>query len=442
MRRLPVLKEILWVVTTFGAVAIIARLMGGLGATTDLSDSMPWGIWKILNMVAGVALATGGFVLAAVVYIFNLRNFKPVLKPAILIAFLGYGSSCFALFLDIGLPHAIWKPIFYWNHHSFLFEVAWCVLLYFSITILETAPIVLEKFKYDKLVSLFHKITIPIVILGITFSTLHHTSLGSLFLVAPSRLHSLWFTNWIPVLFILSAIGAGIQMVILVFLGYSYFYRREMNLSLLAGLAKGSAIILGVYFILKMADLALRGQLPILFSGQWEAGYFLAEILLGIMIPIGIIVVPKARASTIGLAFASTSAVTGLILNRVNVGIIGFLGTADANYFPTLAEFSLSLGVIAMAALAFIYMIENFRVFEERPAHDPARAPFVLDEFDHIGKAWAFDMMSNRARISLLVAISAPLANNGRNDISSLSDIRPAVAIANIRPKPARTASE
>ena len=410
MRKLAGLKEFLWIVAAFGAVAIVARLVGGLGAATDLSDAVPWGMWKILNMVAGVALATGGFALAATVYIFGLKRYQPVLKPAILIACLGYGCSCFALFLDIGLPHAIWKPIVFWNPHSFLFEVAWCVMLYFSVTILEVTPTVLEKYGFQKVVSLFHTVTIPLVIIGITLSTLHHTSLGSLFLVAPARLHPLWFTSWIPVLFILSAVGAGIQMVILVALGYSYFYQRPRDIAMLAGLAKGSAVVLGLYFIVKLADLAVRGQLGALLSGQWETGFFFVELLLSVIVPVAIIAVPRARHTALGLAFASGAAVLGLALNRLNVGITGFLRTADVSYFPTFAEICVSLGVVAMAGLVFLYMIETFRVFEHAPARDPASASTAAGEYDPLGRAWAFGLMTDRARASLFVAVAVSVA--------------------------------
>ena len=139
------LKDILWALALAGAVAIGFRLWFGLGATTNLSDVVPWGLWKILNMVAGVALATSGFTVGLLVYVLKLERFRPLLKPAILLAFLGYGSSVFALVLDIGLPHRIWHPIFMWNPHSFLFEVAWCVMLYFTITIIEMSPTVTAR---------------------------------------------------------------------------------------------------------------------------------------------------------------------------------------------------------------------------------------------------------------------------------------------------------
>jgi len=410
VRRAGGLKELLWVLSAFGAVAIIARLLGGLGATTALSDSMPWGMWKILNMVAGVALATGGFALAAAVRVFELRKYEPALRPAILIALLGYGSSCFALALDIGLPHAIWKPIVFWNHHSFLFEVAWCVMLYFTVTILETAPIVLENTRGRWLAGLLHRASLPIVIVGITLSTLHHTSLGSLFLVMPARLHELWFTPWIPLLFIVSAVGAGIQTVILVSLGYSWIYGRERNMPVLTGLAKGSAVILSLYLILKIVDLAVRGQIGTLFSGQWEAGFFFAELALGAVIPIALIAARATRHAPVGLTVASISAVLGLVLNRLNVGVTGLLRTADAPYFPSLPEISLSIGVIAMAALALVYIVENYPIFEDIPAKAFLPGEEGVRELDPLGRAWTFGWMTGRARLSMLLVVSVSLA--------------------------------
>jgi len=404
------LKEILWVIAAFGAVAIVARLFGGLGTVTDLSDAMPWGLWKILNMVAGVALATCGFTLAAIVYVLGRKQYKPLLKPAILVACLGYGASCFALFLDIGLPHAIWKPMVYWNHHSFLFEVAWCVMIYFSVTLLESAPVVLENSRLRWIVGLIHKVTIPLVIVGITLSTLHHTSLGSLFLTMPARLHPLWFTNWVPVLFFLSAVGAGLQTLILVALGYRWLYGREVKLALLGGLAKGSAVVLALYLVLKLADLALRGQLHLLISGEWESGFFAAELLLGAIIPVAIIAVPSARQSVSGLTAAALCAVSGLVLNRLDVGIMGLLRTADVTYFPTFAEICLSVGIMAMAGLVFVYLVEYFPVFEERPARDLVPADASAAELAALGRGWMFPLVTARARASFLFVLAVSLA--------------------------------
>jgi Ni/Fe-hydrogenase subunit HybB-like protein len=411
MSGLPRLKEVLWVMATAGAVAILARLVGGLGISTNLSDAMPWGMWKILNMVAGVAVATGGFALAATVYVFKLERFRPVLKPAVVIAFLGYGSSCFALVMDIGLPHAFYKPVVFWNPHSFLFEVAWCVMLYFSVTTLEVAPTILEQHKLHRWSKLLHRVTIPLVLLGITLSSLHHTSLGSLFLAMPARLHPLWFTTWLPWLFILSAVGSGLFLVVGVTLAYARLYRRPVDLSMLASLGRAGALILGLYLAGKLLDLVLRGQLAVLVSGQWEVGFFVAELALGALIPIGLMLLPGMRKSPVGLATASGSAVAGVILNRLDVGITALLRSAHTSYFPSLAEFALSLGVFAAAGLAFLYLVENYRVFENTPAREHLAALAAQrQDWGPIGRARALGPIGGYARITLIVVVAAALA--------------------------------
>ena len=411
MNALARLKGLLWTLAVFGVVAIVARLAGGLGAVTDLSDAMPWGMWKILNMVAGVALATGGFVLAATVYVFGFKKYQPVVKPAVVIAMLGYGSSCFALFLDIGLPHRIWMPIFFWNGHSFLFEIAWCVMLYFTVTLLEVSPMVLETYRFGRVAHWLHKVSLPVVIAGITFSTLHHTSLGSLFLAMPARLNPLWFTPALPVLFFLSAIGGGIMTVVLVSIGYSHFYRRSVDTRVLLGLARGSAVILCIYLIVKLVDLAVRGQLGLLVSGQWESGFFWAELLLGALIPIGLVAFAHKRNSLPILVAAAALAVVGLVLNRLNVGITGLVRKADVSYFPSLAEVSLSLGLFAMAGLAFLFMVENFPVFEGTPARQWV-GPIDEAEFrGGPGRSWTcHGTMIGPARVMLVITLAFPLA--------------------------------
>jgi len=393
----------------FGMAAVIARIFGGLGASTNLSDSMPWGLWKILNMVAGAALATGGFTLAATVHIFQIEKYKPLMRPAILVAFLGYGSSLFALLWDIGLPHEFYHPFFHWNHHSFLFEVFWCVSLYFMVTAIELAPVIFEKYRAEAIVKWLHRISIPIIILGITLSTLHHTSLGSLFLVMPTRLYGLWFTNWIPALFFLSAVGAGMMMVVLVRLGYSYFFNKKENMPVVLGLSRIAAVVLSVYFVIKMIDLELHGNMHLLMSGQWESFVFIIEMLLSVVIPVAFVFIPQLLSKSGGLVIAAGSAVLGLAVNRMDVGIIGLLRTSETGYFPSLLEISLSIGVISGAALVFIYIAENFRIFPELPEKPAPETTFRLRS-DRISEIWARSFLNDRARISLLVVVALPLA--------------------------------
>ena len=342
------LKDVLWVAALAGAVAIGFRLWFGLGATTNLSDAVPWGLWKILNMVAGVALATSGFTVGFLVYVLKLERFRPMVKPAILLAFLGYGSSCFALFLDIGLPHRIWHPIVMWNHHSFLFEVAWCVMLYFTITMLELSPTVLERVGGQRLAHRLHRAAFWIVTVGITLSSLHHTSLGSLFLVTPQRLHPLWYTPRLPVHFILSAMGAGLMVVVLAKLLHSHWYDREAvfgagtgcggavstekrgeppcvgpDFPMVRQLATLAAGILAVALLVKLADLWATGAWRALLAGTWESWIYGFEVLLGAAIPELLMASTAALRSPRLVGAAAASAAVRLVWKLLKEVIYG-----------------------------------------------------------------------------------------------------------------------
>jgi len=225
--RTRTIKDLLWIIALAGLVAAIFRLWFGLGATTNLSDAYPWGLWKILNMVGGVALSTSGFTVGFLVYVLRLKRFQPFMKPAILVAFLGYGCSCAALLFDIGLPHRFWHPIFMWNINSFLFEVFWCVMLYFTVTAIELAPVFFERFRAEKIARALHRAAFVVVVIGISLSSLHHSSLGSLFLVSPQRLHPLWYSPWLPLLFIVSAMGAGLMVVVLTRIIWARWHESE-----------------------------------------------------------------------------------------------------------------------------------------------------------------------------------------------------------------------
>ncbi len=394
--RIRWMKDFLWLFVLFAAVAAFFRLWFGLGATTNLSDAFPWGLWKILNMVGGVALSTGGFTVGFLVYVLKLKRYKPLVKPAILIAFLGYGSSCFALLFDIGLPQRFWHPILMWNETSFLFEVFWCVLLYFTITAIETSPTILERWGFRKSTKRLHLIAPYIVFFGISLSCLHHSSLGSLFLVTPQRLHPLWYSSLLPIFFFTSAVGGGLLVVVLAMLFYARWYAPEpiygtaqdsqspvicglnpkvagpaakhnpgREMPTLTGLASISGFVLAVYLLFKVADLVFSGKMEVLFRGTWESWLYVAELLIAAVIPILLVAIPQTRTSPKWLALAAWSAVVGLALNRLDVGIFGYFRDARAVYFPSLLEWALSLGVVAGGVLVFMFCVENFPFFDE-----------------------------------------------------------------------------
>ena len=433
INRVRLIKDLLWFLSLAALVAAVFRLWFGLGATTNLTDAVPWGLWKILNMVAGVALSTGGFTIGLLVYVLKIDRFKPLLKPAILIAFLGYGCSLFALLFDIGLPHRFWHPFLMWNENSFLFEVFWCVAVYFTVTFIEFSPTILERLKAHRLVGWIHGLAFGTVVFGISLSSLHHSSLGSLFLVTPQRLHPLWYSSMLPVFFILSAMGGGMMCLLLIRILYARWHNPEpvfgpefgkgavitclidgkvpngrprapqgKDLPMLGNLATIAASILGVYFVLKIVDLVRTGAWQALTAGTWESFLYSAELLISVIIPLVLIAVSRTRRSPLGLGLAAFSASVGLALNRLDVGIFGYFRDVQVVYFPSLIEWVLGLGVVAAAGLVFLFIVENFAIFEERLPGRRLTKGFFRASSDTLARVWSTVLNSNVHRVTLI----------------------------------------
>jgi len=383
-KRLIILKSVLWAVIGVWAAVTVARFTHGLGATTNLSDSTPWGLWIGFDVMAGVALAAGGFVLAATVYIFRLEKYRPFVRPAILTALLGYIAVAIGLLYDLGLPWNIWHPMINWQYHSVLFEVAMCVMFYLTVLALEFAPVVLEHPwfghpLFQRILMLLKKVTILLVIAGIVLSTLHQSSLGSLFLITPHRLHPLWYSPIIYVLFFVSAVGLGLMMVTLESLLSGFFFGHAVRKNLLSGLGRAAAFVLAGYVVLRVGDLAVRGVLGQI-DGSWQSILFLFELGVCAVIPMVLLAIRAVRTSVPGLAVCSAMVVFGMVLTRIDVCIVAFARPADAPYFPSWTELAVSLGIVAAAILVFIFFVERFRVYDHdadeaapvKPSYDPA----------------------------------------------------------------------
>ncbi len=371
MKRLLATKAILWLIVG-GALALAAtRFIRGLGATTALTDLTPWGFWIGFDVMGGVALAAGGFVVAATVYVFHLDRYHDIVRPAVLTAFLGYLAVVCGLLLDLGLPWNIWHMIVYWNPHSPLFEVGTCVELYLTVLALEFAPVLFEAARHPllaKVYKLLKRATIPLVILGIMLSTLHQSSLGSLILIMPHRLHALWYTPILPIQFFVSAIGLGLMMVTCESLVSSWLYENEPELDLLQGLARVATWVLSGYAVLKIADVLARGQGGAIFAGTYESWLWVVEMLASAIVPAVLLAIPAVRKSRAGLTAAAFTAVAGFVMNRIDVGGLAQVGPTGTRYAPSWTEVWMSLGVVAAAALVYFFIAERFHLFHAGPA--------------------------------------------------------------------------
>jgi len=387
--RLTILKTVLWSMMGALAVVTVARFVRGLGATTALTDATPWGFWIAFDVMSGVALAAGGFVLAATVYIFGLEKYRPFVRPAILTAFLGYLAVAVGLLYDLGLPWHIWHPIIYPQHNSVLFEVAMCVMLYLTVLSLEFAPVVLEYSWFDRPIfrwihKVLKRVTIPLVITGIVLSTLHQSSLGSLFLITPYRLHPLWYSPIIWILFLVSAVGLGLMMVTAESFFSAWFFGHKLRMDLLSGLGKAASVVLFVYAGLRLGDLAWQaawkpGFLAAAFDGSWQMWLFFFELALSALIPATLLSFRRVRTSAVGLATCAGMTVMGMIGYRFDVCIEAFLRPEDMPYFPSWTELVVSFGIVAGTMLVFIFFVEKLKVYNHEHVDELDSSPRGLD---------------------------------------------------------------
>ncbi len=377
--KLTFWKAVAIVLMACGFIAAVERYALGLGATTNLKDTFPWGIWIGFDILVGVGLAAGGFTIAATVYIFGIERFRPILRPTILTAFLGYLLVIAGLMVDLGRPWAIWHAMIMWNPHSVMFEVAWCVMLYTTVLALEFSPVVLERFKLRRTLKLVRAITIPLVILGVILSTLHQSSLGSLFLIIPGRMNPLWYSNIIPFLFIISCVAAGLAMTIVESFLSSRAFGREVELPLLSEISRVIVVVLALYFTVRVQDLMSRDALQYVFQPTYQSAMFLVEIVLGVLLPFGLLLSKKIRSSRRGLFYSAVLVLLGFVAHRMNTAITSMEHWPDRLYVPSVQEVSVTLGLAAFGFTAFAFVVRYFNVFGEAPHHeeDPAEVRAV-----------------------------------------------------------------
>lgn len=339
---------------------LIARFFWGLETATALSDAMPWGLW-IAFKLSFVACAAAGFTFAAIVYVFRLEKYRPLVRTAILIGLIGYTTFIISLLFDLGRWYNIWHPIVMWNPHSVMFEIAWCVMLYTAVLYAEFSPAFFERVGWKRMQKLMHAITLPLVIAGVVLSTLHQSSLGSLYLIQFTKLNPLFWSPLIPVFFFTSAVATGLALMMVVPLLNAKLFHRPVNTALLATLARPAALALGVYFALKFGDLLLRGELPRLLMPNAMSMLWWLEVFGGVLIPMAILFTPQAQHNTRVRVTAALMAVGGVVLGRFNIALFGFsdyLAALNVQYIPSFGEWLITFALIAAALAAYVAAVK------------------------------------------------------------------------------------
>ena len=373
---------ILILIALNGIIFLLGRFFFGIGAVTNLNNQYPWGLWIGVDVAAGVALAAGGFTSAALGHVMHREQIHVILRPALLTAMLGYTFVAIGVFVDIGRWYYIWHPLVFWNGNSALFEVGICVMIYLTVLYIEFLPIVTERFigrvnfksflsflnkPVDKFLRLLDKglgLTMFIfVIAGVVLSTLHQSSLGTLMIIAGPKMHPLWQTPILPLLFLLSAISVGFPMIIFESMIASKSFGLKPEMEALSSLASTIAPLLGIYLAFKIGDMVIRGTFVYLLEPTTQSIMFTIEVVVGIIIPLRMFLSKAVLKSPPLLFTASALVIFGVLLNRINNFIVAYNPPYKfSTYFPSIGEISVTVGFVAILILLYRIIVLNFPV--------------------------------------------------------------------------------
>jgi Ni/Fe-hydrogenase subunit HybB-like protein len=366
------------IIVAVGLVITVIRFTQGLAATTNLSDYNPWGIWIGFDLLVGVALAAGGYVTSAACYIFGLKRFHSAVRPAILTGFLGYALVVLALHYDVGRPWRLPYPfIVQSGTTSLLFEVAACVALYLTVLFIEFSPAAMEWLGLKRARRIVVRLTLVLTIFGVVLSTLHQSSLGALFLIAPSKLHPLWYSPYIALFFFVSSIIAGLSMVIFEStLAHRYFHdkmdaeHRAQADGVALAFGKAAAWVLAGYFIIKVIGIAQADTWSYLGTGY--GAWFLVELLGFVLLPCYAFAIGVREKNLKVIRWTAAWSVLGIVVNRLNVGLIAFnyhLPSSE-RYFPHWMEIAISLFVVTIGVLAYRFIVTHMPILYAHSDYD------------------------------------------------------------------------
>ena len=365
-----------------GFAFLAGRFLFGIGAVTHLNNQYPWGIWIGIDVAAGVALAAGGFTTAALGHVMHREQYQALVRPALLTAMLGYTMVAAGVAIDIGRYYYIWHPLVMWNGNSALFEVGICVMIYMSVLYIEFLPVVTERFiGRVNLPGVLARLNGPVdtllraldrtlsqtmfvfIIAGVVLSTLHQSSLGTLMVIAGPKMHPLWQTPILPLLFLLSAIGVGFPMVIVESLLAARSFGLKPEMRVLSQLGRMVAPLLGVYLAFKLGDMFVRETFVYLKVLNTTSVLFMLEILLGIVVPLRMFLSPAVRKSPPLLLTAAALVVGGVLLNRINTFVVAYTPPYSYGaYFPSIGEISVTVGLASLLVLLYRAAVMIFPV--------------------------------------------------------------------------------
>jgi Ni/Fe-hydrogenase subunit HybB-like protein len=373
--KITLWRTIVALIFAAGAYAAYARFALGFQQSTNLVDAQPWGLWVGLGTLCGVGISAGGFAIAAAVYLLGFERYRSVVRAAVLLSFLGYLTVVVGMMYELGLPWRIWHPIVMWNRESVLFEVSWCVMLYTTVLTFEFSPALVEKIPWVRIrqtyLSWHHEILIGLVLVGAVLSSLHQSFLGGLYLLAKGKVDPLWYSQYLPSLFYLSAVPAGLAATIMVVFLSMRSLNARVSPSILTEMSQVIAPLLYVYALFRGIDLFTHGGWSYMWMWREETLLFWLEIGLFVLAPIILLSQEKIRTNPQYLYWTCSLVVMGFISNRLNVAVTAFQRSSGFYYVPKWTEFALTFATVTAAAVAFHYAVLHLDILPKAAPRKP-----------------------------------------------------------------------
>jgi Ni/Fe-hydrogenase subunit HybB-like protein len=368
-----------------GALMIVWRLAAGLGATTALNDGYPLGLWIAFDVVTGTALACGGYAVALLVYVINKGRYSPLVRPALLTSALGYTLAGIGVSLDVGRWWLLWKvPLYFWhwNFNSALLEVALCIMAYIVVLWIELSPAFFERFRNDSdhlalrrlsraALPVLEKASVWIVALGLLLPTMHQSSLGTLMLLANWRLHPLWNSPVVPLLFLLSCLSMGYAVVVFESAFSAVALKRPPETKMLASLAAAIVPVQLVVVLIRAGDIVARGQAGLLVAADVRSALVWLEVAL-FAAPVVMLWSDEHRRNLGRLVRAAMVMMFAGALYRFDVYLVAFMPGAHWSYFPSVPELLVSVGLVALEIATYIVIVKSFPILAGAPRRSTA----------------------------------------------------------------------
>jgi Ni/Fe-hydrogenase subunit HybB-like protein len=365
VRRGRAILLLLWGLVLAAVVATIVRYATGIATIANVNQAYPWGWWVGFDMLTRIALGGVGFTMAAAGEIFDIKGFRPIVRAALLVGLLWYLTYAAVLMVELGRPWMVWIVFFSWAPTSAMFEVALCAVSYITILVLEFSPLVLTRLGWTMPVRWINAVYLLIVITGVSLSSLHQSSLGTLLLLLPTKVNPLWHSELLPVLFLLSAIMAGPAMMIVEHVLSTHFLRRQPRMNVLRSLTRGLTVLVVVYLVLRLGDVLYRGVGDATLSFGFEARWFWLEIVVGLLAPLALLLVPNLDRNKWGMFAAAACVLIGVVLNRLNAAVVTMRVHSWETYRPAITEVLISVGAVAGMVLAYIYLVRWLPIHTE-----------------------------------------------------------------------------